>query len=114
MEVIVSRGRRRLIALWVLLAVVVVGGMAAVWSSRQDSSPGATVAVGVSPQGVLVDGRSRHVLTLDDIGVDRQGRYLQTGAVSMLDAATGAVLRSVPVGQNPTWMASDERTRRAF
>jgi YVTN family beta-propeller protein len=66
--------------------------------------------VGFGPQGVLVDARSRHVFTLDAVGVDHRGKYVPTGAVSVLDAGTGTVLRSVPVGNNPTWMAADERT----
>jgi DNA-binding beta-propeller fold protein YncE len=32
----------------------------------------------------------------------------------VLDAGTGTVLRSVPVGNDPTWMAADERTGRLF
>src|SRR5205085_9007901 len=105
--------RRRWAILGLLLAAVVAGGAVAVRSATQGSPGGPMAVVGFGPYGVLVDARSRRVFTLDDVGVDRRGSYLRTGAVSVLDAGTGAVLRSVPVGNNPTWMAGDERTRKS-
>jgi DNA-binding beta-propeller fold protein YncE len=102
--------RRRWVPLGLLLAAVVAGGTVAVRSATQGGPDGRMAVVGFGPQGVLVDARSRHVFTLDAAGLDRHGKYLPTGAVSMLDAGTGTVLRSVPVGNNPTWMAADERT----
>ncbi len=113
-QIIARQSKRRLIALGMLLTALVAGGLLIAQAIDRDAPAGTTVAVGFSPQGVLVDSRTRHVFTLDGVGVDRQGRYLQTGAVSMLDAGTGAVLRSMPVGQSPTWITDDERTRRAF
>jgi DNA-binding beta-propeller fold protein YncE len=106
--------RRRWVALGLLLAAVVAGGSVAVRSATQDGLSGRRAVVGFGPQGVLVDARSRRVFTLDAVGVDRRGKYLPTGAVSVLDAGTGTVLRSVQVGNNPTWMAGDERTGRLF
>src|SRR5579885_722240 len=113
-QIIARQSKRRLIALGMLLTALVAGGLLIAQAIDRDAPAGTTVAVGFSPQGVLVDSRTRHVFTLDGVGVDRQGRYIQTGAVSMLDAGTGAVLRSMPVGQSPTWITDDERTRRAF
>ncbi|HKC76197.1 MAG TPA: hypothetical protein VKF37_18655, partial [Chloroflexota bacterium] len=106
--------RRRRVPLGLLLAAVVAGGAVAVRSATQGGPSGPMAVVGFGPHGVLVDARSRRVFTLDDVGVDRRGAYLRTGAVSVLDAGTGALLRSVPVGNNPTWMAGDERTGRLF
>lgn len=108
------QSRRRLVAVGVLLMAVVAGGALIAQAMDRGGPAGTTVAVGFSPQGVLVDRRTRHVFTLDDVGVDQQGRYLQTGAVSMLAAQSGAVLRSIPIGQSPTWITGDERRRRAF
>src|SRR5436189_178351 len=47
-------------------------------------------------------------------GAGRTVRGHWPGVVSVLNAGTGAVLRSVPVGNNPTWMAGDEWTGRLF
>jgi DNA-binding beta-propeller fold protein YncE len=57
---------------------------------------------------VAVDPRTRRVFIAND------GHKGGTGSVSVLDEASGAVLRSVAAGQNPTAVTVDESTARVF
>lgn len=79
-----------------------------------------TVAVGaVRPRllcnliDVLVDEHSGHAFVLN--GGAAGSRFFTTnGSMSVLDPASGRVLRTIPVGHGPTTMAVDERTARVF
>ena len=63
-----------------------------------------SVTVGVSPSSVAVDPRTHHVF------VTNWG----DNTVSILDAASGRVVRVAAVGHTPSAVAVDERARRAF
>jgi len=70
-----------------------------------------TVPVGQNPALVVVAPRIGRAF------VANQGSYADTstgGTVSVLDTATGQVLRTVPVGWAPVDAAIDTRTRRVF
>jgi len=72
------------------------------------------VRVGVAPGAVAVDGRSGRVFVATAGPVDRLGNVSEPGTVSVLDARSGVVLRTVTVGLNPDSIAVDERSGRAF
>lgn len=96
-----------------------------------DSATGAvmhTVSLGVvtfglgnnvvaSPMGapvIATDEQTGHVFILSDGTLDRSGAPLGPGTVSMLDATTGRVLRTVRVGIGPAAVVVDARTARVF
>ncbi len=66
--------------------------------------------VGPHPAALVIDEQVGRVFVLN------QGTARQRGgvSVSILDAATGAVLRTTPVGQSPASLAVDARTHRVF
>jgi len=72
------------------------------------------VRVGVAPGAVAVDGRSERVFVANAGPVDGLGNATEPGTVSVLDARSGVVLRTVMVGLNPDSIAVDERSGRAF
>jgi len=72
------------------------------------------VAVGVAPGAVAVDGRSGRVFVANAGPVDRLGNARERGTVSVLDARSGVVCRTVTVGLDPDAIAVDERAGRAF
>ncbi len=72
------------------------------------------IGVGVAPGAVAVDGRSGRVFVANAGPVDRLGNASEPGTVSVLDARSGAVLRTVTVGLDPDSIAVDERAGRAF
>jgi len=68
---------------------------------------------------VAVDARDRRVFVANEgaLVADTTGETLlpvAPGSVMMLDEATGRVLRTAPVGQNPVAAAVDMSTRRVF
>jgi len=72
------------------------------------------VTVGMLPVAVAVDARSGRVFVANKGPVDSNLVPLGNGTVSVLDARSGAVLRTVPVGTYPAALAVDERAGRAF
>jgi len=72
------------------------------------------VAVGVAPGALAVDGRSGRVFVANAGPVDRLGNASERGTVSVLDARSGVVRRTVTVGLDPDAIAVDERVGRAF
>ncbi len=62
--------------------------------------------VGPHPAALAIDAPAGRVFVLD------QGTGRQHGDVSVLDAATGAVLHTTPVGQPPVALAVDARAHR--
>ncbi|HKC73736.1 MAG TPA: YncE family protein [Chloroflexota bacterium] len=73
-----------------------------------------SVSVGMLPTAVAVDARSGRVFVANKGPVDGNLVPLGNGAVTVLDARSGAVLRTVGVGTYPTAIAVDERAGRAF
>jgi DNA-binding beta-propeller fold protein YncE len=75
-----------------------------------------TVAVGKNPRAIAIDERRGRVfvVTAGDADPVRSCIPTEHGAVSVLDARTGRVLRIIPIGVAPTAIAVDERTGRAF
>ena len=71
------------------------------------------LALGGLPTDVVVDSRRRHVLVVHTGAVDSNGVSLGGGSMSVLDARSGVVLRTVVVGVAPIAVAVDERSRRA-
>jgi len=82
---------------------------------RVDVGPLRTVHVGQHPVLVAVDARDRHVFVAN--AGPLAGDFVLPrgpGSVSMVDERTGAVLRTVRVGQSPVAIAFDAPTRRVF
>ena len=68
-----------------------------------------TVTVGVDPLAVMVDAARGRVLVLNHGTTPRGGPDLADGSVNVLDARTGAVRATIPVGADPTALAVDDR-----
>lgn len=66
-------------------------------------------SVGAGPRAIAVDIPTHHVLV-----VNAGESYAVSGSVSILDAATGMVLRTTTVGHHPVDVAVDRRRTRAF
>src|SRR5918912_4484506 len=80
-----------------------------------------TVAVGRDPLALAVDERTGHVLVANnDLGLQDQLSLALNccphgkGSLTMLDARSGAIQRTVRVGLSPLDIAVDERVGRAF
>jgi DNA-binding beta-propeller fold protein YncE len=73
-----------------------------------------TVPVGLAPRALAVDPRSRRVFVVNEGSYDAKGYTTRDGSVSVLDALTGRVLRTVPLQGNGGLIAVDERAGRAF
>jgi len=73
-----------------------------------------TVAVGEAPRAVAVDQRDGRVFVLNGGHSDGAERVIDPGSVSVLDARTGRVVRTVRVGDLPVAVAVDEQRGRAF
>jgi YVTN family beta-propeller protein len=73
-----------------------------------------TLAVGGNLSAVAVDAGRGRVYVANAGATDRAGTLTGTGTVSIIDAASGAVLRTVPVGVAPSALAVDMRTGRAI
>jgi YVTN family beta-propeller protein len=65
------------------------------------------------PVAVAVDARTERVF-LATAGPRRSGRATDPGSVSVLDARTGAIRRTITLGRSPRALALDTRTGRAF
>jgi YVTN family beta-propeller protein len=65
------------------------------------------------PVAVAVDTRTERVF-LATAGPRRSGRASDPGSVSVLDARTGVVRRTITLGRSPQAIALDTRTGRAF
>jgi DNA-binding beta-propeller fold protein YncE len=74
------------------------------------------VAVGKDPRAIAIDERRGRVFVVTAGDADPMRGCIPTehGAVSVLDARTGRVLRIIPLGVAPTAIAVDEHTGRAF
>jgi DNA-binding beta-propeller fold protein YncE len=88
-------------------------------SRHGDASKGRklrTVAVGKNLRAIAIDERRGRVfvVTAGDADPVRGCIPTEHGAVSVLDARTGRVLRIIPIGVAPTAVAVDEHTGRAF
>jgi DNA-binding beta-propeller fold protein YncE len=73
-----------------------------------------TVITGIAPSAVAVDAQTSRVFVANAGSLDGQGRSRGDGSVSMLDARTGAVLRTLPTVQSPSVLAVDARAGRLF
>jgi YVTN family beta-propeller protein len=71
------------------------------------------VPLDAPPVAVAVDARTERVF-LATAGPQRSGRASDPGSVSVLDARTGAVRRTITLGRSPRAIALDSRTGRAF
>jgi DNA-binding beta-propeller fold protein YncE len=63
---------------------------------------------------VAVDAQTARVFVANAGSLDGQGRSRGDGSVSMLDARTGAVLRTLSTVQSPSVLAVDARAGRLF
>ncbi len=112
----------------VVALAVFCSGMSTAWRTQTvveaghiDQAPHIrNVAVGQSPGPIAVDTRTGRVFVVNrgplDSGYGGSGNPLgaSAGSVSVLDATTGQVLRTQPVGRGPTLIAVDERLGRVF
>ena len=73
-----------------------------------------TVRVGIGTGGEAIDSVHRHVLVTIVGAMDRAGAPVGAGRVGVVDARSGALLRSVPVGIAPGDIAVDETAGRAL
>lgn len=76
-----------------------------------------TVAVGRDPVAVAVDIHRRRIFVTSlnsSMPLMPEYNLLGNGSVSVLDARSGAIMHTIPVGVNPTTLQVDERTARAF
>jgi len=85
--------------------------------SSAPSTPLHTVRVGVNPAIVAVDPPDRRVFTVNEgpLVADKLGETLlpaASGSVTVLDVATGRVLRTAPVGRNPVAAVVDAPAKR--
>ncbi len=101
--------RRRAMGAVVLVALVMVVGVAV--ARRPDADPILwTVALNDSPSSLVIDARTGRAFVLGD----GYGPFGYRGNVTMLDLASGASLRTVPVGRVPAEMLLDQRVNRLF
>jgi DNA-binding beta-propeller fold protein YncE len=75
-----------------------------------------TIAVGLAPSAVAIDAHTGRVFVLNsNVTVTHNDvRSIGRGTVSVLDARTGAVLRTVIVGSVPSAVTVDAHTGRVF
>ncbi len=73
-----------------------------------------TIAVGAHPLQLSVDPRTARVFILNQGYIDAADQPTGVGSVSMLDARTGAVLRTVPLDVNATALTVDVRRGRVL
>jgi len=69
---------------------------------------------GTHPGPMAVDTHTRRVFVTSLGAMDAAGHLTGPGSVSVLDAQSGMLLRTVPVGVEPAVIAVDERAGRAF
>jgi DNA-binding beta-propeller fold protein YncE len=100
------RGRAVVLA-GAAIAAIASGG--ALWSSRATTTAGApVVTVGVNPVAMIADGASGHVFVLSS------GYGISAGVVTVLDAGTGRVIRTTPLGRFALRMVVAGRAGRVF
>ncbi len=80
-----------------------------------DQQPISTVPVGTNPRHIAVDDSAGRVFVVNDGGGNpRTASPAEKGSLSILDAATGALLRTVPLGWAPTAAVVDRHTGLVF
>ncbi len=100
--------RGRIVAL-ACTAIVAIAGGGALWSGRATTTAGAhVVTVGVNPVAMIADSVSGRVFVLSS------GYGNAAGAVSVLDARTGDVMRTTPLGHFALRMAVAGQAGRVF
>lgn len=72
-----------------------------------------TIAVSGAPSALAIDARRQRIFVAQAGAVDNNGRPVGTGAVTIFDARSGVLLRTVPVGAAPDAIAVDQQTGRA-
>jgi len=85
--------------------------------STFDAATGAlvrTTRVGVGPVQMALDVAAQRLYVLNRGPLDGERNATQPGSVSVLDAATGALVRTTPVGVGADALAVDERHGRVF
>jgi DNA-binding beta-propeller fold protein YncE len=95
-----------------LLALVVEGRP--VGGAGRPAAAGAAAAIGPFAFAVAVDARAGHAFVISASMDNRNGGLTGPGRVSVLDARTGTLLRTVTVGLGSGALAVDERTGHAF
>ena len=98
--------------LFAITRLPTTGGSSAMFPASVETATG-SAAVGHDPSGLAVDNRSGHAFVLD------RGNSLPVSTttpwyLSTLDAATGAIVRSVAVGLNASYLAVDGRAGHVF
>jgi len=73
-----------------------------------------SVAVGVHMSAMAADARSGRIFISSVGSTDAAGYLTGPGSVSVLDASSGRLLRTVPVGWDPTHVVVDEQAGRAL
>lgn len=73
-----------------------------------------TTFVGYDPSAMVVDVAARRVFVANRATLDASGSPRGKGSVSILDARTGALLKSTVVGMTPRALALDDKTGRVF
>jgi YVTN family beta-propeller protein len=73
-----------------------------------------TVAVSAFPAAVTVDEHANRAFVVAWGPADSSGRPIGPGGVSVLDARSGTLLRTISVGMRPRAVAVDEQIGRAF
>jgi YVTN family beta-propeller protein len=73
-----------------------------------------TISVGPHPRAMAVDSQARLVLLANEGNTDSNGTWTGSGSVSVLDARSGSVLRTIVVGIDPIAVSVDARSGRAF
>src|SRR5690242_14207351 len=86
---------------WILSGVLLfmLTGLVVVRLARTQGGTG-VITVGQQPMAIAVDGPKRHAFI--------------TNSLSMVDTASGAVLRTITVGRAPSALVVDARAGRAF
>lgn len=117
------RARGALRSAWLVGLFLAVPRPAAAPAVRRDHpSPGGgpagqpiirVVRVGTAPGLLTVDTRTQRVFVLN-YATNSVGDSIGRGTVSVLDAGSGALVRTVPIGQNPADMIVDVQTNRVF
>ncbi len=70
--------------------------------------------VDLNPVAVVIDDKVRHAFAISQGAIGNLGEPLEAGTVTMIDIATGTVVRTTQVGIAPISAAVDERNDRVF
>jgi YVTN family beta-propeller protein len=102
---------------WCAVVVAVVG-MPLVTAAHAPAAVGyrvtRTILVGEEPDGVAVDPATRSVYVANSCGAGGGVQPGSCGTVSVIDAATGTVTRTIPVGRSPYGVAVDPAARTVY